>query len=362
MLVPLIYLILRQLRFNRRIAALGGILVLFDNALLVESRFVLMDSLLLLAGFASISVYLALRKSDGARRWLLVIVMGLLLGALVSTKWTGLAIAGLIAVTWLIEGVRRRWQWQRMAGEALVTAGIVTCIYMGSFMVNFALLTHSGEGDAFMSQKFQSTLIDSPYYDPEAKMSFWNKFIELNGEMYSAQSSLNDTVHPYASRWYSWPFMARTVYYWQGDILPSGTQGHIYLLGNPVVWILGLVSVVSTFVLWITHSKWLKRRNLVAFLLAGYAVNIVPFALIDRPMFLYHYLFALIISILLTCVLAARLLEWQARKYGKQATKQTYVAVIFVIILGFLYFLPLSYGWPLSPDDLQQRMWLQSWR
>ena len=29
---------------------------------------------------------------------------------------------------------------------------------------------------------------------------------------------------------------------------------------------------------------------------------------------------------------------------------------------SFLYFLPISYGWPLSPADLQQRMWLPSWR
>lgn len=362
-LVPLIYVILRQLHFGRRIATLGAVLVLFDNALLVESRFVLMDSLLLLAGFGAISAYLALRKTQGSRRWVFVVFLALLLGMLVSTKWTGLAIAGLIATTWLVEGVRHRFKWQQMLGEALTVIAIVASIYIGSFMMSFSLLNRSGEGDAFMSRQFQSTLTGSSYYDPDAKMSFWDKFVELNSEMVTAQSSLNDVTHPYASRWYSWPLMTRPVYYWQGDILPSGTQGHIYLLGNPVVWLLGIVSVLAALVAWLLHSTWLgKRRNLIAFLLAGYALNFAPFALIDRPMFLYHYLFALVISILITCVLAAQVFDWQAKKYGRQAAKQTYWVILALIVLGFLYFLPISYGWPLSSNDLQQRMWLPTWR
>lgn len=362
-LVPLIYVILRQLRFDRRIAALGVMLVLFDNALLVESRFVLMDSLLLLAGFGAISAYLALRKAKGALRWSWIVVMALLMGVLVSTKWTGLAIAGLLAVTWLVECIRQRWRWPRMAGEALLTAGIVAIIYVGSFALHFALLTHSGDGDAFMSERFQSTLIGNASYNSSAKMSFWDKFIELNSEMYSAQSSLTDTTHPYASKWYSWPFMIRPVYYWEGEALPSGAQGNIYLLGNPLVWWLGTVSVVIALVTWLTQPKLLgRRRHLIAFLLAGYALNFIPFSAIDRPMFLYHYLFALVISILITCILLARLFKWQAKKYDKKAASYTYWILVVAVILIFAYFLPLSYGWPLSPSDLQQHMWLQTWR
>jgi len=362
-LVPLIYIILRQLRFNRWIASLGGILILLDNALLVESRFVLMDSLLLLAGFGAMSAYLALRKSHGARRWMWVVVMAALLGALVSTKWTGFAIFGLLGITWLIEGIRHRTKWTQMVGEGLAVLGIVACVYLGSFMANFALLTQSGEGDAFMSDRFQSTLIGNPQYDPSAKMSMWDKIVELNTEMLRSQSSLNDTTHPYASRWYAWPVQLRPVYFWQSDPLPSGSQGHIYLLGNPVVWILGAISVITALVLWLCRPKLLgSRRNLVAFLLTGYAFNIVPFAFIDRPMFLYHYLFALIISILIACVLAERLFDWQTKKYSQHAARQTYWVVILILILGFMYFLPISYGWSLGVDDLQQRMWLPTWR
>lgn len=362
-LVPLIYVILRQLHFGRRIATLGGICILLDNALLVESRFVLMDSFLLLAGFGAVSAYLAFRKAEGRRRWVYVIIMSLLLGALVSTKWTGLAIVWLVGVAWLYEGVLRRWPWRRMVGEGVVAMLIVATIYIGSFMVHFALLNRSGDGDAYMSERFQTTLRGSRYYDARAHVSFWDKFIELNHEMYSAQSSLNGVTHPYASRWYSWPFMMRPVYYWQGQTLQNGLQGNIYLLGNPVIWMAGIVSVVIALVALIMSSKWLRpRRWLAVFLLAGYAINFVPFAFIDRPMFLYHYLFAFVLSILLFCVVAERLLDWQATKYGQRVAWWVYSAILAAICLSFVYFLPLSYGWPISQSDLQQHMWLQSWR
>jgi dolichyl-phosphate-mannose-protein mannosyltransferase len=363
LLVPLIYIIVRQLGLGRRIATFGALLVLFDNALMVESRFVLMDSLLLLAGFGALSCYLALRRRTGNKRWLWVVIMAILLGLLVTTKWSGLAIAGLITLAWFVEGRLSKTSWRRMVGEALLTISIVASIYVGSFAAHFALLSHSGEGDAFMSEKFQATLIGNQNYNKTASMSFWDKFIELNSEMYTAQSTLNGVQHPYSSRWYSWPLEARPVYFWQSEPQKGDTQGNIYLLGNPVVWWGSSIAVLIALLVWLGRPQWLgHRRRLIAFLLAGYSLNFVPFAFIDRPMFLYHYLFALLFAILITCVAIGRFFDWQAQHYGRRAAVQTYWAIVAVIVLSFLYFLPLSYGWPLTPADLQQRMWLPSWR
>jgi dolichyl-phosphate-mannose-protein mannosyltransferase len=362
-LVPLIYVILRQMHLGRRVAVLGAALVLLDNALLTESRFVLMDSMLLLTGFGAISTYLAFRHSRGKRQWALAVLMAVLLGVLVTTKWTGLAIGALISATWVIDGVAHRRKWLRMLGEAVITLAIVAVIYIGSFMIHFALLTDTGDGDAFMSDRFQSTLVGNPRYDPTVKMSFWEKFLELNGEMYSAQSSLNGKTHPYASRWYTWPFMFRPVYYWQGETTPTGAQENIYFMGNPAVWLISTVGFAVAAILWLCRSRLLNgRHNQVAFLLAGYALNFVPFAFITRPMFLYHYLFAYVLAILTTCIVLGSLFDWQTTRYGRVIAHRTFWLIIAIAGLGFLYFLPLSFGWPLSPTEIQQRMWFPSWR
>lgn len=363
LMVPLMYLILRQLRLGRRVATLGASLVLLDNALLVESRFILTDSVLLLAGLGALSGYLALRRRAGNRRWLWVLLVAICIGAMVSTKWTGLATAGVIGLAWLIEGVLRKADWRRLLGEGALALLVIALIYVGSFMVHFMLLTKSGDGDPFMSQQFQSTLTGNPSYDKAARMSLWDKFVELNTKMYTAQNSLSGVEHPYASKWFSWPLEARPVYFWQGNTLRGGTQGNIYLLGNPIVWLAALFGALVSLMVWLIRPLWLgARRKLVAFLLLGYAVNFVPFAFIDRPMFLYHYLFALLFSIILASVMLGIAFDWQAKRYGRKAVLQTTWVVIGAIVLGFLYFVPLSYGLPLSPTDLQQRMWLPSWR
>ena len=194
-------------------------------------------------------------------------------------------------------------------------------------------------------------------------MSLWDKIVEYNMEMYTAQSSLEGVTHPYASRWYSWPFEIRPVYFWQGPTLEDQRQGNIYLLGNPAVWWLAFAGALTALIVWLAKPNWLgRRRKLVAFLLAGYALNFVPFTFITRPMFLYHYLFALLFSILVTCVMLGILFDWQKKKYGGRAVTQTYWILVAVVVIGFLNFIPLSYGWPMTPSDLQQHMWLPTWR
>lgn len=360
-LVPLVYVIVRQLGLGRRVASIGALLVLLDNALLVESRFVLMDSLLLLTSFGALSCYLALRKNKGVRRWVWVIVMAILLGLSASTKWSGLAMTGFLGLVWLVEGIRSKVDWRRLLGEATATLLIIVTIYVSSFMVHFALLPKSGEGDAFMSQKFQSLLVDNASYNKDARMTFWDKFVELNKEMFTSQSTIGG--HDYASYWYEWPLELRSIYYWQGVTGKDDVQGNIYLLGNPVVWWASAVSVITLIVVWVGAPKQLgNKRRVVAFLLAGYALHFVPFAFINRPMFLYHYLSALIFAILLTCVLLWFLFDWQMRRFGQRAVTQTSWMMAIVVLLGFLYFVPLSYGWPLTPAELQQHMWLPTWR
>lgn len=363
-LIPLVYVIIRQLGLGRRFAFLGGSLLLFDNAFLVESRFVLMDSTLLLVGLGAISIFLKLRKHENKNRWAWVLILGLLLGVLVSIKWTGIAIVALLAIAWTIDASLKHPNKKRKTIlEALSVIVLIFTVYIGGFWVHFSLLSRSGEGDVFMSRNFQSTLIGSQFYNENKQITFIDKFLELNGQMYNAQNSLKNTTHPYSSRWYSWPIMFRPVYFWQSDIKADGSQAHIYLLGNPIVWWLGLIGMIGAFGLLSVKPSWLgKKTKLFVFLLGGYVINFVPFMFIDRPMFLYHYLFALIFSLLAACVLLDVIFDGLVSKRQKKLTEYIYWGIIAAVFGAFLFFLPLSYGWYLSPDGLLWHMWLPSWR
>jgi dolichyl-phosphate-mannose-protein mannosyltransferase len=68
--VLLIYTIVRQLGASRRVATLAGLGILLDNALLVESRLILLDGLLIFFGLCGLSLYLLPTGIVGGGRWL----------------------------------------------------------------------------------------------------------------------------------------------------------------------------------------------------------------------------------------------------------------------------------------------------
>lgn len=342
----LIYSIARRLRMSIPAAFLAGVFVALDNALLVQSRLILLDSFLLLFGFGAIWCYL--RWRDNGPRWLLPIA-GLLGGMAMSIKWTGMSFLALIAILEFI-----RWWYNRSTKTssqfALIASSLIVIpifFYYAVFALHFSLLYKSGGGDAFMTREFQHDLKGSVYAtDPSIhSLSLTQKFMQLNREMYRSNQRLTAT-HPYSSRWYSWPFMARPIFYWvQGD-------ARIYLLGNPIVWWLSTAGL-----LWLmldTLATGLRSSNRLALLLIGaWLMNMLPFMGITRVMFLYHYFTALIWAILILALVVDRLTARPERPV---------LALTAVALILFVFFAPLSYGLSLSNPAYNHRVWLDSWR
>ena len=160
--------------------------------------------------------------------------------------------------------------------------------------------------------------------------------------MYLGNTRLTAT-HPYGSKWYSWPFMSRSIYYWVKD------NARIYYLGNPIIW---WSSTVSVLVLLISYFFSKKDRNFTSsFLLSGFVLNLLPFLQIKRVMFLYHYAVALIFTVLMLVYL-----------FDKE-NRPTWALVCLLILaaLSFIFFAPLSYGLNLSPSQYNLRVWFNSW-
>jgi dolichyl-phosphate-mannose-protein mannosyltransferase len=370
LIIPVFYVFLRQLRASKRVATLGAALLLLDNALLVESRFILIDSLLILFGLAAVTYFLAARQRSGRARLLLLSASAILAGLCFSTKWTGLTALGIIGVVWLTDHIRRwaHFGWRTRLAEAAVLVVLPIMVYLSVFWIHFQLLPKTGQGDAFMSQTFQSTLIGDSLYNANVHMGFLSKFIDLNEAMSRSEESLKTATHPYGSKWTSWPLMTRGIYYWQGPQRADGTQGNIYLLGNPAVW-WGILIIILGSIL--ASAKALDRlkpyRGAIAILLLGYTVNFLPFSRIVRVMFLYHYFFALIYSLAIAVIMLGALGDWthdgqHPWKFSTPTSRNLYIGVLTVAAIGFIYFAPLSYGVPLSPAELAQHMWLPTWR
>lgn len=357
-LIPLVWLILRRLGVSRLFAFVGGAIVLLDNAILVQSRFVLLDSMLIFFILFSFYAYLTARQKTLQTRQLWLALAAVSAGCAASVKWTGLSALLLLGIMWLFDNWKFIKTPKIILRDIIVLVTLPIIIYIGSFWLHFQFLPDSGEGDAFMSQQFQATLKGSDTYNSEAKMPFWNKFYELNREMYVANSRIEQS-HPYSSAWYTWPLQQRPMYYWADSDVSQNRN--IYLLGNPVIWwgIIVLAVAGLAVVVWRKIDLTTKKKKQLALLATAYAVNFLPFIVIGRVMFLYHYLTAFIISIIFVTLLWSELLP-KLNLTGKQI-RIAVVSWLAICALGFIYFAPLSYGTQISEQQAESRRWLDSW-
>ncbi|TKA55636.1 hypothetical protein B0A53_02814 [Rhodotorula sp. CCFEE 5036] len=178
-LVPLAYLTLRALHLRPATALLGALFVLFENGLITQSRFILLDSPLIL--FTALSAFFWIGFSNenetprdrlgkvgpfSRRWWTWLTLTGLALGAVVSCKWVGLftiATVGVFTVLqlWLLLGDLRvpiPLLVRHFVARAICLIAVPIVFYISMFAIHFAVLSNSGDGDGFMSSEFQHTL------------------------------------------------------------------------------------------------------------------------------------------------------------------------------------------------------------
>ncbi len=179
----------------------------------------------------------------------------------------------------------------------------------------------------------------------------FTNIIENQKYMLNYHAYLNpDVVHPFASKWYTWPLTIRPILYYH-QIYADGTISNITSMGNPLIWWTGLISMFAVAVLAI--KKKVKGFSLLIIAIAMLN-QFVPWTLISRELFIYHY-FATVPFMIILLVYWLKYLE--KFKYGKIFG----IAFVCACIVMFAVFYPIASGVRVSEDYLNGIRWLESW-
>jgi dolichyl-phosphate-mannose-protein mannosyltransferase len=363
LLVPLGYVMLRELGASRRVATLAGLVLLFENALLVDTRLTFVEPEIICAGLGALTVFLAARSSTSGRRWGLIAISGILAGVAVSLKWTGASALGVILTVWAFDAWRRRFSLHAIA-EGVALVAIPAAVYVATFAIHFSLLTHVGEGQSFMSGRFHRTLIGDPFRDSTIHLSLFTKLVDEHDAIRRGNRELEYVSHPASSRWYTWPIMKHPFAVWENTSASPGRKQLIALLGNPVVWWGALIGVIGAC-LWLLRRPQLASEQRFAFSFLGgtLALNFVPFVFISRVMYLYHYLFALVVAVLLAVYWVGTIAHWNGNDdalfhFESRRSAVRYWGLVALVVVSFAYFSPLSYGWTISQRGFDNRFWI----
>jgi len=95
---------------------------------------------------------------------------------------------------------------------------------------------------------------------------------------------------------------------------------------------------------------------IVLYLVVNYAVNFLPWVMVTRCTFIYYYMGASVFGFLAIAWLVDRSLQSYHMWLRVVA-----LTIIFLILVAFIFWLPVYLGLPLSPDEFIRRMWLRSW-
>ena len=171
--------------------------------------------------------------------------------------------------------------------------------------------------------------------------------------------------HDFYSPWYQWPFIGKPMWYASSSFETAGKQSSIMAMGNPAVWWTGLIGLMGVVFLWakrhitqghtiVLHAE--KDDPRYALLLICFAAQYLPWVLVPRGTYIYHY-FTSVPFIILSTMLC---LEWISEKWEKAAKIALYVLLGLALIL-FIAFFPYASGIEVSQKWMDMMKWFPRW-
>jgi dolichyl-phosphate-mannose-protein mannosyltransferase len=360
LMVPVMYLFGMAVFKRTRYAFITAFLFTFDFMHFVQTRIATIDSysvLFIMLTFLCMYLYLNTNfNSQKLGRTLLPLALsGIFFGLASASKWIGLYAGAGLAVMFFYSMYRRVREYMAVRrGEAETDDETRERILNG-----FGWKAAATLGWCVLFFILIPAVIYFASYIPFDNGASGGKAGVLEGlkyawqnqsSMYRYHSTLVDN-HFFKSPWYQWPFMIKPMWFYQAPDLPPGQIGAISTFGNPAVWWLGTAALV-----WLVMRVYRSRRFELpeVFMLAGFLTEFLPWVLVSRTMFIYHY-FASVPFFTMAIVLYIRQWERQSAPTDRNAQLQVIIvlaaAVVVCVIAGAVGFssmlLPLLVAFPL---------------
>lgn len=323
-MVPIVYVLAKRFTKRTDCALVAAALWAFDGMHFAQTRIATIDVygvFFILLMFLFMYEYLRqdYMTAPIKKLFLPLGLSGLSFGLGVASKWIGCyAGAGLALLFFshmLREGLALRKD--KILRKVFWRRSLFTCLYcLGVFVALPALIY-------FLSYM--------PYYLYEASLQEGygltdaiKTLLHYQEMMYGYHADLSST-HLCQSAWYQWPFTAKGVWFYisTGDTWIS----NISSIGSPAVWWISSVGAVCLFAEWVMGK--LAKDKALWILFVGVVANFLPWILVTRCVFLYHF-FATVPFLLLSTVYLLNRLEISSGK-------MRYVKWVWLFI-GLLYF------------------------
>lgn len=394
LMLPGMYLLGRLLTKRRLMAFAAEFLMAVDFMHFTQTRIATIDSfvvLFILWSFVFMVYYLRMDYWH-APLWKTLVPLflsGLFMGLSIASKWTGCyAGVGLaLLFFWSLyrrfaqsleaRGMNAREKGVRTAAAEIYRRPLITLACCLAFFVAVPLVIYYVSYIPYFLPYTPSGVTVKRVIEAAVGDYFSSGFM---GGMLGYHSTPGLGMdHPFYSPWYEWPIMVKPMWYYSGAYRTGSTSQTIEAFGNPVVWWGGLVAMIAVGCVWLLrhfsrgeglllHSRQNDMRP--AILLIGFAAQFVPWMLVPRGTYIYHY-FPSVPFIILAIALCLDLLAdacgrpiviGEERALNARRVPAILTVCVLAAALGlFIAFFPYISGVTASNEWLRAMQWFRGW-
>ena len=343
-MLPLVYWFARKLYGGKTVPACCAALLATDFMHFAQTRIATIDTygvffILLMYGFMYDYLQTRSRKA--------LVLSGLFFGLGAASKWTCLYAGAGLGVLWLADWIRQA-RAAAPEGKALgekpadAQPGRAFLQNVGWCLIFFVAVPAL---IYYLSYIPYGAARGAAPFSLDYTKIVWNNQVF----MFTYHKGVNAT-HPYSSRWYQWMLDIRPILYYLKRF-DDGRRSSFGAWLNPLLCWAGLLSL---FVL--LYMALVRRDRKAGFLLWGYLAQLLPWVLITRTTFEYHYFPSSVFLVLALGYVFALMRDcekdWKWRVYGLCGLS----AALFVL------FYPAISGLPVNSETATKFLkWLPTW-
>lgn len=337
-MVPAMYILAKKLFGRTYLALFAAVLFTFDFMHFTQTRIATIDvyiTFFVILMYMFMISYLREDFYGNVKKLFLPLgLCGISFGLGIASKWTGFYAGAGLAVIFFANlfahyGEYRRGEPQAAIFPKRVKTLILFCV--GMFVIIPAAI-------------YMLSYIPFLKTEGVGIAGIWKNQMD----MFGYHSNLAD-VHDFSSPWYQWAIMYRPVWYYTSK-LGENIKGTISAFGNPLVWWVGIPAFVYTI-----YAAAAKKDKTAAFLSISYLAQLLPWVLVSRITYIYHYF---------PCVpFVVLMLGYSAEKLLGDSKKTKAVMLVYAVlaIALFAMFYPVLSGYPINEEYLNYLSWFKSW-
>jgi len=377
LMLPVIYLLAMQLTHKRSIAAVSILALTFDLMHFTQTRIATIDSFpvfFIMLTYLFMIRYMQMDSfevSDYSMPTLLdraylktllpLLFCGICMGLSIASKWIGIysALGLAILFFWNVYRQVRIWDvaWKTTDEENIRIQAArkftiqrigITCGFCIIFFIMIPCLIYG--------------LSYIPYLAPTGPVTL-KRIIRAQQGMLNYHSTPGLGMdHPFQSPWWQWPFILKPMWFAQDGFEPAGYASTILCFGNPWVFYIGAVAMAAVLlwaVLRYVHAeKWkLRIRSgdgelTYAILAIAFLAQYLPWVLVPRSMYIYHYFASVPFIILATALLLDKITAHKPILHKAVTLLYVVGAIVF-----FVMFFPYASGYLTNTDWLDAMKW-----